>query len=176
MLMFLGNAGSTKAHPNENLGRELLELHTVGIGNYTEEDVKNSARILTGHRADLYKTWEPYYSAKDHWTGPVQVMGFRHPNADADGRAVTDAYLSYLAHHPATARRIATKLVKAFVADAVPTTLVDRLAESTSPTAPRSCRCSRRWSARRSSSRPSTRCCATVMRTCWRPTGCWASG
>lgn len=128
MLMFLGNAGSTKAHPNENQGRELLELHTVGLGSYTEEDVKNSARILTGHRADLYRTWDAYYSAKDHWTGPVQVMGFSHPNADEDGRAVTDAYLSYLAHHPATARRIATKLVKAFVSDTVPASLVDRLA------------------------------------------------
>ena len=57
MLMFLGAATSTKAHPNENLGRELLELHTVGVGNYGEDDVKNSARILTGYRVDLYKTW-----------------------------------------------------------------------------------------------------------------------
>ncbi|MFC7495435.1 MULTISPECIES: DUF1800 domain-containing protein [unclassified Nocardioides] len=129
MLMYLGNAGSTKGHPNENQGRELLELHTVGVGNHTEDDVKSSARILTGHRADLYKTWQPYYSPKDHWTGPVQVLGFSHPNAAADGHAVTDAYLSYLAHHPATARRIATKLVRAFVSDAAPASLVDRLAE-----------------------------------------------
>jgi hypothetical protein len=129
MLMFLGAATSTKAHPNENLGRELLELHTVGIGSYGEEDVKNSARILTGNRVDLYKTWAASYVPKDHWTGPVQVMGFQHANADQDGRAVTAAYLSYLAHHPATARRIATKLVRAFVSDTVPTSLVDRLAE-----------------------------------------------
>lgn len=128
MLMYLGNAGSTKSHPNENQGRELLELHTVGIGNYTEEDVKNSARILTGHRADLYKTWDYYYSPKDHWTGPVQVMGFSHPNADPDGRAVVDAYLSYLARHPATARRIAIKLARSFVSDTPPSTLVDHLA------------------------------------------------
>jgi hypothetical protein len=128
MLMFLGAASSTKAHPNENLGRELLELHTVGIGSYGEEDVKNSARILTGNRVDLYKTWAASYVAKDHWTGPVQVMGFQHDNAEADGRAVTAAYLSYLAHHPATARRIATKLARAFVSDAVPASLVDRLA------------------------------------------------
>jgi uncharacterized protein DUF1800 len=128
MLMYLGAATSTKAHPNENLGRELLELHTVGIGNYGEDDVKGSARILTGHRVDLYKTWAGYYAPGDHWTGPVQVMGFSHANAAADGQAVSAAYLSYLAHHPATARRIATKLARAFVSDAVPSSLVDRLA------------------------------------------------
>ncbi|WP_051551584.1 DUF1800 domain-containing protein [Nocardioides sp. URHA0020] len=128
MLMFLGNATSTKAHPNENLGRELLELHTVGIGSYGEDDVKSSARILTGHRVDLYRTWAASYVPSDHWTGPVRVMDFTHDNAAADGREVSDAYLSYLAHHPATAHRIATKLVKAFVSDSVPAGLVDRLA------------------------------------------------
>jgi hypothetical protein len=128
MRTYLDNWKSVKNAPNENQGRELLELHTVGLGNYTEDDVKNSARILTGYRADLYKTWDATYSPADHWTGPVQVMGFSHPNADADGRAVTEAYLSYLAHHPATARRIATKLVRAFVSDTVPAGLVDRLA------------------------------------------------
>ena len=40
MLIYLDNVSSTKEHPNENLGRELLELHTVGRGNYTEDDVK----------------------------------------------------------------------------------------------------------------------------------------
>jgi uncharacterized protein (DUF1800 family) len=129
MLMFLGAATSTKAHPNENLGRELLELHTVGVGNYGEDDVKSSARILTGNRVDLYQTWAASYVPQDHWTGPVRVMGFQHDNAGQDGRAVTAAYLSYLAHHPATARRIATKLARAFVSDTVPTSLVDRLAE-----------------------------------------------
>ncbi|GAA4705940.1 DUF1800 domain-containing protein [Nocardioides conyzicola] len=128
MLMFLGAARSTKAHPNENLGRELLELHTVGVGSYGEDDVKSSARILTGNRVDLYRTWEASYVPGDHWTGPVQVMDFQHPNADSDGRAVTAEYLSYLAHHPATARRIATKLVRAFVSDTIPASLVDRLA------------------------------------------------
>lgn len=128
MLMYLGNASSTKAHPNENLGRELLELHTVGVGQHTEEDVKNSARILTGWRIKLYSSWEPYYGEGDHWTGPVRVLGFSDPNSEADGRALTRRYLSYLAHHPATARRIATKLVKVFVADEAPAGLVKRLA------------------------------------------------
>jgi uncharacterized protein (DUF1800 family) len=128
MLTYLGAATSTKAHPNENLGRELLELHTLGIGNYGEDDVKSSARILTGHRVDLYKTWAKFYEPKDHWTGPVSAAGFTDPNADADGQDLVRRYLTHLAHHPATARRIATKLARAFVSDQVPTTLVDRLA------------------------------------------------
>ena len=71
--MFLGAATSTKAHPNENLGRELLELHTVGVGNYTEDDVKSSARILTGHRVDLVqRPGRPSYVPGDHWTGPCR--------------------------------------------------------------------------------------------------------
>jgi Protein of unknown function (DUF1800) len=57
MGMYLGNAISDKTHPNENQGRELLELHTVGVGNYTENDVKSSARILTGYQVDMWNTW-----------------------------------------------------------------------------------------------------------------------
>nr|WP_232523056.1 DUF1800 domain-containing protein [Nocardioides sp. MAH-18] len=128
MLTYLGAATSTKAHPNENLGRELLELHTLGIGSFGEDDVKSSARILTGHRVDLYNTWAAYYAPQDHWTGPVSVAGFSDPNADADGRDLVRRYLTYLAHHPATARRIATKLARAFVSDSVPASLVDQLA------------------------------------------------
>ena len=129
MLLYLGAATSTKLHPNENLGRELLELHTVGIGNYTEADVQSSARILTGYQLDYYKSWRPFYRPSDHWTGPVKVMGFSHANGAADGQDVARSYLSYLARHPATARRIATKLVQVFVADTVPSALVDRLAD-----------------------------------------------
>ncbi|MGO4258275.1 DUF1800 domain-containing protein [Marmoricola sp. RAF53] len=126
---FLGNAQSTKAAPNENLGRELLELHTVGrAAGYTEDDVKSSARILTGWRVDLWKTWGYAYDPASHWTGPVQVLGFSHPNADPDGRAVTKAYLDYLAHHPSTARTIARKLAVHFVSDTPSTALVEYLA------------------------------------------------
>jgi uncharacterized protein (DUF1800 family) len=124
----LDNASSTKKAPNENLGRELLELHTVGRGSFTEDDVKNSARILTGYRVTMWSTWNVYYDPASHWTGPVQVMGFSHPNGDTDGRAVTEAYLTYLAHHPATARRLARKLAKRYVSDTPSTALVDHLA------------------------------------------------
>ena len=128
MLIYLNQAVSTKRHPNENLGRELLELHTVGRGSYDEADVKGSARILTGWMVDLWDTWEPSYDVNAHWTGPVTVMGFSDPNASGDGRAVTKRYLTYLARHPATAQRIARKLARKFVRDDPPQTLVDTLA------------------------------------------------
>ena len=128
MLIYLDNAVSTAKHPNENLGRELLELHTVGRGAYDEDDVKSSARILTGWRVDVWESWEPSYREKDHWRGRVRVMDFSHPNDAADGRPVTREYLSYLAHHPATARRIAHKLAVKFVRDNPSDALVSHLA------------------------------------------------
>jgi hypothetical protein len=127
---YLDNATSTKAAPNENLGRELLELHTVGReAGYTETDVKNSARILTGYRVDIWKTWNATYDPESHWVGPVKVLGFSDRNAAKDGRAVTLRYLDYLAHHPATARRIARKLAVRFVSDTPSATLVSQLAK-----------------------------------------------
>jgi uncharacterized protein (DUF1800 family) len=128
MLTYLDNRFSTKAAPNENYGRELLELHTVGLG-YTESDVKNAARLLTGLTVD-WDTGGYKYSANSHATGPVKVLGFRHANVTAAGgeEAALDL-LEYLALHPATARRIATKLAVRFVADSPPATLVTRLAK-----------------------------------------------
>ncbi|TQK68880.1 DUF1800 domain-containing protein [Nocardioides sp. SLBN-35] len=128
MSVYLGNANSTRSAPNENLGRELLELHTVGVGQYTETDVKNSARLLTGFKVGIWTTWATSYDPNAHWTGPVQVMGFSHPNSNPDGRAALSAYLRYLARHPATARRIARKLAVRFVSDAPSAALVDELA------------------------------------------------
>ena len=128
MLIFLNNAVSTKRHPNENLGRELLELHTVGRGNHTEDDVKNCARILTGWRVDMWKSWTAWYEREAHWTGPVTVLGFSDANDSTDGRAVSRRMISYLAHHPATAQRIARKLAVRFVRDDPPQALVDMLA------------------------------------------------
>ena len=128
MLINLDNVTSDRTHPNENLGRELLELHTVGRGHYGEDDVKDSARILTGWSVDMWDTFRPEYRTAWHWRGPVQVMGFSHANADSDGRAVTAAYLGYLAHHPATARRVARKLAVKFVRDDPSDALVGHLA------------------------------------------------
>lgn len=128
MSVYLGNANSTKSAPNENLGRELLELHTVGIGRYDEADVKASARLLTGFKVALWTTWATSYDPNAHWTGPVQVVGFSHPNSDPDGRAALSAYLRHLARHPATAQRIARKIAVRFVSDTPSDALVDELA------------------------------------------------
>ncbi|HEU5035498.1 MAG TPA: DUF1800 domain-containing protein [Nocardioides sp.] len=129
MLINLDNVSSSARHPNENLGRELLELHTVGRGEYGEDDVKGSARILTGWSVDMWNTFDAVYRPRWHWTGPVQVMDFTHPNGDADGRHVTKQYLTHLAHHPATARRVARKLAVKFVRDDPSDELVDMLAQ-----------------------------------------------
>jgi uncharacterized protein (DUF1800 family) len=119
MGLYLDNAYSTKDSPNENLGRELLELHTVGVdGGYTEEHVKASARMLTGYRVDIWgEEFRAFYDKSWHDTQPVQILGFHHANRAADGRAATTALLSYLAKHPATAHRIARRLCVKFVSD-----------------------------------------------------------
>lgn len=130
MLLYLNQERSTGTNINENLGRELLELHTVGIGaGYTEAEVKDSARILTGQLVDR-DSLELSYSDRDHFHGRVTVLGFTHANTVGQGRAVLDAYLSYLARHPATARRLARKLAVRFVSDDPPTALIERVARA----------------------------------------------
>ncbi len=130
MGLSLDNAVSTKDNPNENLGRELLELHTVGHGSgYTEADVKASSRMLTGYRADVWwPEFRSFYDPSAHATGRIDVLGFSHPNTDPDGRAATEAYLRYLARHPATAKRIARRLAVRFVSDRPSAALVDAVA------------------------------------------------
>ncbi len=134
ILRYLTASQSTKESVNENLGRELLELHTVGVASgYTEDDVRNSAQILTGrtvvgeHDEGTESTFR--YDPAKHWVGPVTVLDFHHDNATAEGGLeVGDAYLRHLAAHPATALTIAHKLAVRFVADVPPPALVDRLA------------------------------------------------
>jgi uncharacterized protein (DUF1800 family) len=128
MLQYLNNAESSKTSPNENYGRELLELHTVGVdGGYTETDMRNSALVLTGLSVDGSSQY--VYRPTWHYTGPIQVMGWSSSNATgAGGYAVAMSYLDYLAHHPATAKRIATKLCERFVSDSPPASLVNALA------------------------------------------------
>jgi uncharacterized protein (DUF1800 family) len=128
MLIYLDGASSTKEHPNENLGRELLELHTLGAGHYSEKDVRDSARILTGFSVDAYESWKPQYNAEDHYRGRVKVRGFKDKNGRINGKAVTSRYLRYLAHHPDTAEHIARKLCVKFIEDDPSPQLVKRLA------------------------------------------------
>lgn len=127
MLRYLDNVVSDKRSVNENYGRELLELHTVGIeGGYTETDVRNCAYVMTGRTV---KDGDFRYEAGRHRTGAVTVMGFSHPNKKAaEGLAVGDALLHYLATHPSTAKYLARKLAVRFVCDNPPAALVDRLA------------------------------------------------
>jgi hypothetical protein len=100
----------------------------VGRAEYDEDDVKDSARILTGWTVDLWNTWAPSYDPQRHARGTVSVMGFTDPNADTDGRDLTRRYLSWLARHPATATRVARRLAVKFVSDDPPQALVDDLA------------------------------------------------
>ena len=79
MLRYLDNAASDRRSVNENYGRELLELHTVGIdGGYIEKDVRNSAYIMTGRT--VTDDGEFRYEADRHWIDPVKVLGFKDKN------------------------------------------------------------------------------------------------
>ncbi len=129
MGLYLNNVESTALAINENLGREVLECHTVGVGaGYTEKDVINSARILTGFHVDQKATWASTYIPANHWMGRVKVMGFSAPNANPDGRPMLKKYLSYLSHHPATAARLCRRLAVRFVSDNPSQAFVDSLA------------------------------------------------
>ena len=128
MLIYLDAGESTKEHPNENLGRELLELHTVGAGNYSERDVRDSARILTGYSVDYWESWRAVYNAEDHYRGKVKVKGFKDKNGKIIGKATTAAYLKYLAHHKDTAEHLAYKLCVKFIDDKPSKSLVRQLA------------------------------------------------
>jgi uncharacterized protein (DUF1800 family) len=128
MMTYLNNAESSRDNPNENYGREILELHSVGVdGGYDEEDMRQSTLVLTGFGID-WDTGLFEYHPDDHYVGPVSVMGWRHANPTEDGGyQVALNYVDYLAHHPSTARRIATKLCQRFVSDNPPPALIDLL-------------------------------------------------
>src|SRR5436190_8747550 len=117
---------------NENLAREILELHTLGVGGgYSQDDVTSLARIITGwtyagRQGQLGTPGTFVFNANAHQPGAQAVMGkIYQPNGVAQGEAV----LSDIARHPSTAKFIATKFVRHFVADAPPPALVARLAD-----------------------------------------------
>lgn len=130
MMVYLNNAESTKDQPNENYGRELLELHSVGVdAGYSEEEMYDSALIMTGFGID----WDTYlfqYYPGWHHTGNVRVLGWSSSNTKDNGYDTGLKYVRYLAHHPATARRIAEKLCERFVSDEPPASLVTLLAKT----------------------------------------------
>jgi uncharacterized protein (DUF1800 family) len=117
---------------NENLAREILELHTLGVRTvYSQADVTRFADVITGWtvvpaRPDLPHAGEFAFNARMHEPAPQQVIGKTYPDTGFEqGRAVLQA----LARHPATAKHVATKLARHFVADDPPLTLVDKLAK-----------------------------------------------
>ncbi|HLI11888.1 MAG TPA: DUF1800 domain-containing protein [Alphaproteobacteria bacterium] len=139
MLLYLDNARSIgpesfagmRRHVgiNENLGRELLELHTLGVkGGYTQADVIQMARMLTGWTivplekpgAGAFR-FEPRF----HEPGPKTLLGVTYREA---GMEEAQAALLALARHPATAHHVAEKLARHFMADAPPPAAVGRIA------------------------------------------------
>jgi uncharacterized protein (DUF1800 family) len=142
MLMYLDNAGSIGPNSvvgqrrgkgiNENLAREIMELHTLGVhGGYSQEDVTNFAKVITGWtfsplKQDPQHGGEFVFNDRMHEPGAQSVLSRSYDDGGYEqGRAV----LLMLAHHPATAKHIATKLVRHFIADDPPPALVDRLAK-----------------------------------------------
>jgi uncharacterized protein (DUF1800 family) len=129
---------------NENYARELMELHTLGVdGGYTQKDVQEVARCFTGWtifqprgggaavnalmgEAGRRNAGTFFFNARVHDDGEKTVLGHKIPAGGGmkDGLMVLDI----LAHHPSTAKFIATKLVRHFVADNPPASLVDRVA------------------------------------------------
>ena len=114
---------------NENYAREIMELHTLGVeGGYSQQDVHEIARCFTGWtlrrpRGDA----EFYFDPRLHDQGAKTVLGARIASGGMeDGIRVIDL----LARHPATAKFIATKLVRRFVADDTPASLVHRATEA----------------------------------------------
>jgi Protein of unknown function (DUF1800) len=128
MLIYLNQADSDKNNVNENYGRELLELHSVGLI-YSESDVKNAAKVLTGRTVDDFSNY--HYDLSNHYVGPVQVLGWSHANSTAaGGEAAADALVKYLAANRYTAKHLATKLCLRFVSDTPSGDLVNAVARA----------------------------------------------
>lgn len=121
---------------NENLGREAMELHTVGVnGGYAQADVTGFSRALTGWSVpfprDFANGKQPQsafvFRPNAHEPGSRRVMGRTFPEGGFEqGRAI----LEYLAHQPATAKHLSLQLARHFVSDDPPPSLVDRMARS----------------------------------------------
>ncbi len=124
-------AGPTRPHGrglNENYGRELMELHTLGVdGGYTQKDVVEVARALTGWTIDRPQQGGGFvFRPEMHDAGEKIILGQRFPagHGEDEGERVLDM----LAAHPSTAHHIAFQLAQRFVADEPPASLVDRAA------------------------------------------------
>jgi uncharacterized protein (DUF1800 family) len=133
MLIWLDGNTNTKAKPQENFGRELMELFTRGVGYYTEEDVYAAARVFTGWnlQGDSRTSTGPFsfvYNANVHETSaktfsfPIYGDGGRTIPARSASAGMQDGLdlIGALAGHPETARRLATKLYGFFISETMP--------------------------------------------------------
>jgi uncharacterized protein (DUF1800 family) len=114
---------------NENYGRELMELHTLGVnGGYTQKDVTEVARVLTGWTIDRPRQGGEFkFEPRMHEPGTKIVLGKK---IKEDGENEGLKVLEMLAHHPSTAKFICTKLAQRFISDNPPPDLVKRMAET----------------------------------------------
>src|SRR6266508_1334587 len=132
MLVFLDGRTNTRAQPQENFGREIMELFTVGVGNYTEEDVYAAARVFTGWNlqrpgsaTDGSQRYEFIYNANQHETTaktfsfPIYANGSKTIPARAASDGMQDGLdlIEGLAANPNTGRYLAKKLFKFFVSE-----------------------------------------------------------
>ena len=142
MLLYLDNANSIGPNSvagrnrgrglNENLAREILELHTLGVRTvYSQADVTSFANVITGWtviapRQDATRAGEFTFNERMHQPGDQTLIGKTYPD---DGYRQGHAVLTMLARHPATARHVARKLARHFVAADPPLSLVERLSK-----------------------------------------------
>ncbi|WP_430649920.1 DUF1800 domain-containing protein [Bradyrhizobium tropiciagri] len=143
MLRYLDNADNAAGHLNENYAREIMELHTMGVGSgYTQADVEALARILTGVGID-FKSEDPKLKPEQQSQlvreGAFEFNPARHDFGDKTflghqikgrGLAEVDEALDILCRHPATATHIAKQLATYFVSDNPPPALVQQMAQT----------------------------------------------
>ncbi len=122
MMIYLDLQQNRPVHPNENWARELMELFTVGIGNYTEDDIRESARAFTGYRLDLTNQ-QFRFVPRQHDPTNKTFMGHTGP---LDGDNIIDILVS----KPACAQFIGRKLWRYFVEDEPSNAIVDLVAKT----------------------------------------------
>jgi uncharacterized protein (DUF1800 family) len=128
MLLYLDQAQSNVRGINENYARELMELHTLGVdAGYTQTDVREMARILTGWSVAFAQGQAFRFNERQHDTGDKVLLGKTFKNA---GVREGEEAIRMLAHHPATAQRIAKRLATTFISDKPSQAAVDKLAIS----------------------------------------------
>lgn len=121
MILSLNNQQNRKTSPNENFAREIMELFAMGIGHYTETDIKESARAFTGWAIGRDGRFE--FKSEYHDTGVKKVLG-------ESGRFDGDDIIDIILKHPQTAVFIASKFYRYFVNEAIDNQRVEQLASS----------------------------------------------